>query len=175
MRGEGCVCLVRRRKRSTDAPVPQPAGIFAPNVLARNFTATAPDQKWVTDVTRFSVAETTLYLSPLIDLFNGEVISYTLETNQHVPMVMTMLQRALDRREVGRTILHSDRGWQYQHAISRNALTAAGVTQSMSRSDTCLDNDAAESFFSHFKQEFLRGRRFDSVEHANCEIDRYLH
>jgi transposase InsO family protein/transposase-like protein len=165
MREEGCICVVRRRKRRRSAgPAPHPANVFAPNLLNRDFAATEPGQKWVTDVTQFTVAGELLFLSPLIDLFNGEVLSYRLDVNQGMPVILGMLRDALPHARRGVTILHSDRGWQYQHAGFRGALRSAGITQSMSRSGNCYDNACAENFFSHFKQEFLRGRQFGSVE-----------
>lgn len=165
MREEGCTCLVRRRKRRHPAGrAPSPANVFAPNLFNRDFAAQRPGEKWVTDVTQFTAAGELLFLSPLIDLFNGEVLSYRLDTNQGMPVILGMLEDALRRARPGITTLHSDRGWQYQHAGFRRALRNAGITQSMSRSGNCYDNACAENFFSHFKQEFLRGRRFSTVE-----------
>lgn len=175
MREEGCTCVVRRRKRRHAGTKPTPANVFAPNILERNFAADAPGQKWVTDVTQFTVAGELLFLSPLIDLFNGEVISYRLATNQNMPMVLAMLEDALPLARRGVTILHSDRGWQYQHAGFRKVLQAQGITQSMSRRGNCYDNACAESFFSHFKQEFLRGRTFTSVDDFTHELDEWIH
>jgi putative transposase len=171
MREEGCTCVVRRRKRRQPAGrAPHPANVFAPNLLNRDFAATEPNQKWVTDVTQFTAAGELLFLSPLIDLFNGEVLSYRLDTNQGMPVVLGMLRDALPRARRGITTLHSDRGWQYQHAGFRGALRSAGISQSMSRSGNCYDNACAENFFSHFKQEFLRGRHFDSVEEFTDQL-----
>lgn len=165
MREEGCICVARRRKRRRSAgPTPNPANVFAPNLFDRNFSADEPGQKWVTDVTQFTAAGELLFLSPLIDLFNGEVLSYGLDTNQGMPVVLGMLRDALPQVRRGITMLHSDRGWQYQHAGFRRALRNAGITQSMSRSGNCYDNACAENFFSHFKQEFLRGRTFESLD-----------
>ena len=129
-----------------------------------------PNQKWVTDVTQFTAAGELLFFSPLIDLFNGEVISYRLDTNQGMPVVLGMLRDAIPRARRGVTTLHSDRGWQYQHAGFRRALRDAGIVQSMSRSGNCYDNACAENFFSHFKQEFLRGRQFESVESFTTQL-----
>jgi putative transposase len=171
MREEGCICVARRRKRRYSAgPIPSPANVFAPNILKRDFSAKEPGQKWVTDVTQFTAAGELLFLSPLIDLFNGEVLAYRLDTNQAMPMVLGMLQDAASLARRGVTTLHSDRGWQYQHAGFRYALRSAGIIQSMSRSGNCYDNACAENFFSHFKQEFLRGRSFASVEEFAVQL-----
>ena len=98
------------------------------------------------------------------------MVSYRLDTNQSMPVVLGMLQDAMPPVRPGVTALRSDRGWQYQHARFRRALRVAGITQSMSRSGNCYDNACAESFFSQFKQEFLRGRSFGSVEEFAVEL-----
>jgi transposase InsO family protein/transposase-like protein len=175
MKEEGCRCIARRRKQRSRPEIPSPAHIYAPNLLKRDFSATEPGQKWVTDVTQFSVAGQTLFLSPLIDLFNGEILSYRVGTNQNMPVVLDMLKDALPLRRPGITTLHSDRGWQYQHASFRTALRRNGIKQSMSRRGNCYDNACAENFFSHFKQEFLRGRRWHSTAQFLDDLARYLH
>lgn len=174
MREEGCRCLVRRKKRRPPTPIVNPVNVFAPNLLKRNFTADEPGQKGVTDVTQFDAAGETFFLSPLIDLFNGEVLSYRVDTNQQMPMVLGMLRDALPKARGAVTTLHSDRGWQYQHAGFRRELRLHGITQSMSRSGNCYDNACAENFFSHFKQEFLRGRRWSSTQAFLESLDGYI-
>lgn len=174
MKEESCRCLVRRKKRRPPTPVVNPAHVFAPNLLKRNFEADEPGQKWVTDVTQFDAAGETLFLSPLIDLFNGEVLSYRVDTNQQMPLVLGMLRDALPKARSRLTTLHSDRGWQYQHAGFRRELRLHGITQSMSRSGNCYDNACAENFFSHFKQEFLRGRTWSSTEAFLESLDGYI-
>lgn len=175
MAEEGCRCVARRKKRRRPEAKPNPANVFAPNLFARDFAASAPGVKWVTDVTQFTIAGELLFLSPLIDLFNGEVLSYRLGVNQQMPLVLGMLHDAIPRVRTGVTTLHSDRGWQYQHAGFRRALRQHGITQSMSRSGNCYDNACAESFFSHFKQEFLRGRKFVSVGAFTTELASWIH
>jgi len=172
MKQEGCVSRVRRRKyRSFVGEV----GKAAPNLLERDFAATAPNQKWVTDVTEFTVAGSKLYLSPLIDLFNGEVISYTLRSAPKLTLVMDMLEPALKRIQ-GRAqpVIHSDQGWHYRHHSYRRAIVDHGAVQSMSRRGNCLDNAVAENFFSHLKQEFIRRRHFSSVQQFREELDEYI-
>lgn len=175
MREEGCRCMVRRKKKRTPTPVVNPAHVFAPNLLQRDFAASEPGQKWVTDVTQFTVAGELLFLSPLIDLFNGEVLSYRIETNQQMPMVLGMLTDALPHVRGGVTTLHSDRGWQYQHTGFRRELRLHRIKQSMSRSGNCYDNACAEGFFSHFKQEFLRGRTWATVDQFLPDLHSYIH
>ncbi|MDX6311306.1 MAG: putative transposase [Streptomyces sp.] len=173
MRQEGCRPRVRRRKYR---PYIGEVGKAAPNLLARDFAATAPDQKWVTDVTEFTVAGTRLFLSPLIDLFNGEVLSYTVATAPTMALVMDMLVPALSRLQGdARPTIHSDQGWHYRHRQYTQALLTHGATQSMSRKGNCLDNAVAENFFSHLKEEFIRRRQFGSVPQFRAELDAYMH
>jgi putative transposase len=122
----------------------------------------------------FTVAGELLFLSPLIDLFKGEVLSYRLDTNQGMTVVLGMLRDALPQVRRAITMLHSDRGWQYQHAGFRRALRKAEITQSMSRSGNCYDNACAENFFSHFKQESLRGRMFGSIDDFEIQFSGWI-
>ncbi|WP_415857376.1 IS3 family transposase [Sinomonas sp. G460-2] len=173
MREEGCVCPVRRRRyRSYRGQI----GRIAPNVLERDFTASAPAQKWATDVTEFTVAGQKLYLSPVIDLFNGEIITYTLRSSPTLQLVTDMLATALKNHPMAKqTVIHSDQGWHYQHRAYRRLVDERGLTQSMSRKGNCLDNAKAESFFSHLKQEFIRPGRFSTVNEFKGKLAGYMH
>src|SRR5690606_22757578 len=111
-------------------------GKAAENILQRNFKATEPHQKWATDVTEFNVKGNKLYLSPIIDLFNGEIISYNLSTSPNIKQILEMLNKAFRRREKDKvteikTILHSDQGWQYRMQSYQNKLKENQITQSM--------------------------------------------
>jgi transposase InsO family protein len=141
----GIKCQVRLRKyRSYKGKV----GRIAENLLNRDFSATAPNRKWVTDVTEFSLFGQKLYLSPIMDLYNKEIISYTISKRSDMMMVKGMLELALSMIGVeNQLILHSDQGWHYQHHAYQNMLKEKGVAQSMSRKGNCLDNAAMESFF----------------------------
>ena len=173
MREDSRFCQVRRKKyRSFRGEV----GLAAPNVLARDFAASAPNLKWVTDVTEFKVLGQKQYFSPLIDLFNGEVVSYELKTAPVLNLVTEMLDKAFLKLEPGqKPILHSDQGWHYRHPGYQQALNARGLQQSMSRKGNCLDNAVAENFFGHFKEEFLRQRSFTSMTEFKTELDAYIH
>ena len=173
MREESRFCHVRSKKyRSFKGEV----GVAAPNVLARDFSASAPNLKWVTDVTEFKVLGQKQYFSPVIDLFNGEVISYELKPSPILSLVTGMLDKAFLKLEPGqKPILHSDQGWHYRHQGYQRALKARGLQQSMSRKGNCLDNAVAENFFGHFKEEFLRQRTFTSVNQFKTELDAYIH
>lgn len=146
-----------------------------PNVLARQFKAGRPQQKWVTDVTEFNVRGEKLYLSPVMDLFNGEIVAYQTSRRPDFPLVSRMLQKALSRLQgPDKPLLHSDQGWQYQMPAYRRQLEQHGLTQSMSRRGNCLDNAAMESFFGTLKSEFFYLEQFDSVEQLQQGLHRYI-
>lgn len=149
-------------------------GRAAPNIVSRNFTAEAPFQTWFTDVTEFNVNGEKLYLSPLMDAFNGEIISFRTSRHPNYALVGEMLQGAVRDRECmeGLTV-HSDQGWQYRHANFRGTLKRLGIRQSMSRKGNCLDNARMESFFATLKAECFHRHRFDSVESLDRCIREY--
>jgi putative transposase len=151
-------------------------GTVAPNILNRNFSADKPNEKWVTDVTEFSVNGEKLYLSPLLDVFNGEVISYSLSERPVMSLVSTMLEKAFLRLNVGdKPLLHSDQGWQYQMSAYQEKLRTQGVVQSMSRKGNCLDNAMAESFFSTLKTECFYLTKYNNINELRLGIDEYIH
>jgi len=150
-------------------------GTIAPNVLGRDFKAVKPNTKWVTDMTEFSLFGRKLYLSPILDLYNGEIISYGLSERPTFHHVMDMLDKAFAKIPDGTgLILHSDQGWQYQMKQYQNRLLKKGVVQSMSRKGNCLDNAVMENFFGHLKSELLYLLKFDSMEHFIEELHDYL-
>lgn len=151
-------------------------GRIASNLLERNFVAQRPNQKWVTDVTEFKVDSWKLYLSPVMDLYNGEIIAYEIDTRPRFALVTNMLDKAFKRLQgPHRLILHSDQGWQYQQPRYQAALAQRGIRQSMSRKGNCLDNAAMESFFGVLKSEFFYLKRFKSVEELKAGLDDYIH
>ena len=159
MRKMGIFCRVRMHKYKGDA------GKIAPNLLERNFKADKPNQKWVTDVTEFALFGIKLYLSPIIDLYNGEVVSYNLSRHPNLAQTTDMLEKAFaEISDNTNLILHSDQGWQYRHKQYQKMLKDKGIRQSMSRKGNCLDNACAENFFSLLKTELLYLQDFTSVE-----------
>lgn len=173
MTRSGCLCRIRRRKYQS---FKGETGRTAPNVLKRNFRAKKPNTKWGTDVTEFKVAGRKIYLSPVIDMFNGEIVSYKVSASPSMAMVTDMLKDALGRLgPEDRPILHSDQGWQYQHLAYRRILETHGLKQSISRKGNCLDNALVESFFGHLKEEFYHRQRFASVAEFTHELDTYMH
>ncbi|AHA40912.1 IS1221 transposase [Mesomycoplasma hyorhinis DBS 1050] len=145
----------RRKYKSYKGTV----GKIADNILNRNFVATQPNQKWTTDVTEFSGPFGKAYLSPILDMFNGEVIAWDLSTSANNQQIRKMLQRAFSKhKNLEGLIFHSDQGWQYQHKQFSEKLKQKGITQSMSRKGNCLDNSIIESFFGTLKRECFYGR-----------------
>lgn len=145
------------------------------NLLKRNFKAEKPNEKWVTDVTEFALFGTKLYLSPIIDLFNGEVISYNISERPTFKQVMNMIEAAFKKIPNNTNlILHSDQGWQYKMKLYQHALKEKGIRQSMSRKGNCLDNACAENFFGLLKSELLYLQKFDSLEHFKKELTEYI-
>ncbi len=169
----GLQCTVRAKKYTS---YKGQVGQAAPNILARNFKAQAPNQKWVTDVTEFKVGAEKLYLSPVLDLYNGEIVAYQLARRPQYALVGQMLEQALERLPEGaRPLLHSDQGWQYRYHEYRHRLEDAGVEQSMSRKGNCLDNAAMESFFGTLKSEFFYRERFSDIDQLWVAIEAYIH
>lgn len=150
-------------------------GKVAPNLLERNFSTTAPNEKWVTDVTEFSLFGQKLYLSPILDLHSSDIVSYTISDRPVLSMVIDMARQALAVLPRGAApILHSDQGWQYQHKHYRKLLNDNGIIQSMSRKGNCLDNAVMENFFGILKSELLYLKEFDSIEQFKQELIEYL-
>lgn len=171
MREEGLFTPIRKKRYDSYRGE---AGKIAGNILARDFAASRPVEKLTTDVTEFKVAGGRVYLSPILDLFNNEVLSWSVSRSQGMGMVAEMMAGLEDRLTGDRVLLHSDQGWQYQQRAYRLTLQRLGVTQSMSRKATCLDNAPIESFFGHLKDELYRGRRFESFDELAQEIDSYI-
>ena len=172
MKELGLVCRVRIKKyRSYKGET----GKKAPNLLKRDFSTTAPNQKWVTDVTEFSLFGEKLYLSAILDLHSSDLVSYVISDHPVLSMVMTMLDSAILQLPQGATpILHSDQGWQYQHKQYQRKLAEHGIVQSMSRKGNCLDNAMIENFFGLLKSELLYLQNFNSMEHFKQELIDYL-
>jgi putative transposase len=148
------------------------AGKAAPNLLKREFEAPPPNQKWVTDVTEFKVGGQKLYLSPILDLYNGEIISYEVARRPLFDMAGKMLKGAFERLQPHeKPVLHSDQGWQYRMPIYLRALKKSSVTPSMSRNGNCYDNAAMESFFGTLKSEFFYLNKFNDLDELHAGID----
>ncbi|MFB6647439.1 IS3 family transposase, partial [Bacillus toyonensis] len=150
-------------------------GKTAPNILARNFHADAPNQKWVTDITEFKLFGEKLYISPVLDLYNGEIITYTIGSRPTYSLVSEMLETALERLpENHQLLMHSDQGWHYQMKQYARTLESRGIVQSMSRKGNYYDNTVMENFFGIMKSEFLYIKEFESVDHFKIELEKYV-
>ena len=151
-------------------------GKIAGNLLERNFVAQRPNQKWVTDVTEFKQGSSKLYLSTVMDLYNGEIIAYKTDTRPSFALVTGMLEKAFERLNGPvNLVFHSDQGWQYQQPRYQKALAERGIKQSMSRKGNCLDNAAMESFFGTLKSEFFYLKQFASIKELDAGLDDYIH
>ena len=151
-------------------------GNIANNLLNREFTASKPFEKLTTDVTQFKVCNEKVYLSPVMDLFNREIISYSISLSPNLSQVLEMLNGLFKRLpKNARPIFHSDQGWQYQHAEYQRLLREHNITQSMSRKGNCMDNGAMENFFGRLKVEMFYGEKFESVNAFIDELKKYIH
>ena len=151
-------------------------GKIAPNVLERDFAATRPNQKWTTDVTQVNIHDRKMYLSPILDMFNGEIISYSISSSPDLKLVTSMLSKAFRKyHDLDGLIFHSDQGWHYQHMKYQHMLKDKGIVQSMSRKGNCLDNAMMENFFALMKSELLYLREWESVEQFEKALRAYIH
>ena len=168
----GIKCLVRMKKyKSYKGEV----GRIAPNLLERDFKSDVPRKKMVTDITEFHLFGVKIYLSTVLDLYNGEIIYYTVYRHPVMDMVKDMMVGTI--AIIGNktnAILHSDQGWHYQNKNYQNILKENNIRQSMSRKGNCLDNAVMENFFGLLKSELLYLHKFDSVEHFLEELEEYI-
>jgi len=151
-------------------------GKVAPNVIERDFSAADPNRKWATDVTQINIGDTKLYLSPILDMYNGEIISQNISASLNLEQVYDMLDKAFEKFDcLDGPILHSDQGWQYQHFGYRKRLEERHIIQSMSRKGNCLNNAMMENFFGIMKSELLYAEKFESAKVKAMEeyIDYY--
>ena len=150
-------------------------GKIAPNLLKRDFKANKPNRKWVTDITQFKLFDQKLYLSPILDLFNSEIISYTLSKSPNFDLITKMLNNAFQRiPNDTHLLLHSDQGWHYQMQDYQNMLKDKGIRQSMSRKGNCYDNSVMENFFGILKTEFYYNKKFTSIDQFTKELSEYI-
>ena len=150
-------------------------GKVADNILDRDFNAENAYEKLATDVTQFNVCATKVYLSPIMDLYNNEIMCYSVSLHPDLAQIREMLD-GLSKRlpESATPILHSDQGWQYQHAEYQRYLKEHNIVQSMSRKGNCMDNGAMECFFGRLKVEMFYGEKFESVEDFIRKLHEYI-
>jgi len=148
-----------------------------PNVLARDFTASAPNQKWVTDITYILTRQGWCYLSTIKDLFDGFIVASVFAKHNAIGLVTQTIHQAKQRQKVtDGLVLHSDQGHQYTSQAYHDVLVNQyNITPSMSRRANCWDNAPMENFFGHLKEEYLRHFKTPSFEEAQQLIDEYIH
>lgn len=148
-----------------------------PNVLNRDFHATRPNQKWVTDVTYIMTQQGWCYLSTIKDLFDGFIVASVFTRQNSLGLVTNTIHKAKQKEKVtDGLILHSDQGYQYTSQAYHDILVQQyNITPSMSRRANCWDNAPMENFFGHLKEEYLRHFKNPSFEEAQKLIDEYIH
>lgn len=150
-------------------------GKIADNILKRDFHASKPFEKLTTDVTQFKVCDEKVYLSPVMDLYNREIVSYSISTSPNLWQIRNMLDGLFAKLPADASpVFHSDQGWQYQHAEYQRLLAEHNITQSMSRKGNCMDNGAMENFFGRLKVEMFYGEKFENVNVFIDELKRYI-
>jgi len=152
-------------------------GKIADNIINRDFSTTAPLQKWTTDVSQFKFSWGKCYISPILDMNTNEIIAYDLALHPNLEQIQRMLDCAFEKFPVvDGLIFHSDQGWQYQHEYFRNKLKEKDIIQSMSRKGNCYDNCIMETFFGRLKNELYYGyeKDYDSFETFSAAVAEYI-
>ena len=161
-----------RRVRTTDSRHDLP---IAPNLIARDFSAPAPNRVWLADITYIPTAEGWLYLAAVMDLFSRKIVGWAMREHMQVELASDALAMAIQQqRPQAGLIHHSDRGVQYAAHAYRNALSAAGFTASMSRRADCYDNAPMESFFHTLKTELVHHRNYKTRAEARRDIFAFI-
>ena len=169
MKVMGLAARIRRKRKYSSYK--GEVGKKADNLIKRQFEGSKPYEKCYTDVTEFASPEGKLYLSPVLDGYNSEIIDFTLSRSPNLKQVQTMLDKAFPADSYSGTILHSDQGWQYQHQSYHDFLESKGILPSMSRKGNSPDNGMMESFFGILKSEMFYGleisyQSLDELEEA---------
>lgn len=151
-------------------------GKIAPNIINMDFVANAPFEKLTTDVTEFAVCDEKIYLSPILDMYNNEIVSYSISTSPNFNQTREMLDGLINKLPTNsKPILHSDQGWQYQMKEYQRILKENNITQSMSRKGNCLDNSIMENFFGRLKTKMFFGEKFESVNTFIDKLKEYIY
>ena len=157
--------LKGKQRRSKYKSYRGEVGKVAPNILNRDFETSKAYEKLATDVTEFNVCNEKVYLSPILDLYNNEILSYSISSSPNFQQTKEMLSKLFEKLpDTAKPILHSDQGWQYQMKEFQRLLKEHNVTQSMSRKGNCLDNSVMENFFGRLKVEMFYGETFQTTD-----------
>lgn len=146
-------------------------------IYKRNFKTNRCNEVWSTDVSEFHIASGKLYLSPIIDIHNREIVAYNISKTPNYEQIKDMLNEVFERfDDLDDIILHSDQGWQYQMRDYQEQLQNRNIIQSMSRKGNCLDNSPIENFFGIMKNEMFYGNeyKFDSLEDLRIAMEYYI-
>lgn len=144
-------------------------------VIKRDFKANNPNEKWTTDVSEFHISAGKLYLSPILDMYDGSIISYNISTSPNFNQVTDMLNNAFDKyKDLNGLILHSDQGWQYQMSYYQQQLIDRGIKQSFSRKGNCMDNALMENFFGIMKNEMFYGQEYKTLDDLRIAMIEYI-
>lgn len=168
------VQCIRQKKYSSYAGEISPA---VPNLVNRDFHADAPNTKWLTDITEFSIPAGKVYLSPIIDCFDGLVVAWSIGTSPSAELANSMLDKAIALLKEEHPIVHSDRGGHYRWTGWIERMNTAGLTRSMSRKGCSPDNSACEGFFGRLKNEMFYGRSWKdmSLDDFMATVNNYIH
>ena len=151
---------------------------IAENILNREFTADAPNEKWLTDVTEFKyyteLEKHKIYLSAILDLYDRRIVSYVISDSNNNALVFDTFNKAIESNPNAHPLCHSDRGYQYTSRTFHAKLEAAGMTQSMSRVAKCIDNGPMEGFWGILKRERYYGNKFNNRESLVAMINNYI-
>lgn len=175
MKEYNLLCTKFHRKTRNYSSYKGTVGKVAKNELNREFDIKHPNEVWVTDVTEFKVGEKKIYLSPILDLYNSEVISYSISSNPTTKFTSDSLREAVSKLpNEHKLMIHSDQGFHYQHSSWVKTLESNNIKQSMSRKGNCLDNSPMENFFGLLKQEMYYGEKYKSIKELERDLREYI-
>lgn len=175
MKEQELLCTKFHRKSRSYYSYKGQIGKIANNELNRKFEASKPNEVWVTDVTEFKAGQSKLYLSPILDLFNLEIVSFSLSRRPDIKFTNRSLNKAIKRLSSDdELMIHSDQGFHYQHDSWIKILDDNNIKQSMSRKGNCIDNSPMENFFGLLKQEMYYGNKFKCIKKLEKEIKEYI-
>ncbi|MCQ5366181.1 IS3 family transposase [Anoxybacillus salavatliensis] len=171
MREMGMRAVIRKKRPYYGKKEPY---VISDNHLNREFHASKPNEKWVTDITYLIFNGQTLYLSAIKDLYNNEIVAYHISQRNDIQLVIDTLKKAIKKRNVNGLLLHSDQGFQYTSRQYNQLLKRYNIKGSMSRKGNCLDNACMENFFSHFKAECFHLYSFRTAEEVKEAVHQYI-
>ena len=146
----------------------------AENILNRDFKASKPNEKWLTDVTEFKYGNKKCYLSALLDLYDRSIVGYVIGHSNNNELVFKTFDKAIKNNPTAKPMIHSDRGFQYTSRMFNTKITNQGCTQSMSRVARCIDNGPMEGFWGIIKSEMYYLNKFNDFDTLKDAIDKYI-